>query len=334
MTKIDNVQHQNLHAEAQPEPVDASEIGFLETIKPTHNWWYTDTVTTTNVSLPAVQPVPVDMQAEPASYTPPKKGLTEYISSLWSMLWKPRDASKPINAPGLAPEQIDEKTLKLFTDSLMEMHKRTQELDEEYKQFLKDDPAKAEAAIYKVLALLMKNQLQVNEEKALLTTRRVTETQKKAKQTNEDLFKLSEEKEWLSKNESRAKTAALFIGAAAGLAAFATLAIGACGTVLAVSSLGMVTMSPIITGITGTVTVGLNVASGAALVLKEYLTGKVNSATRESIVLQLRKELESEGITQDVKKVKDALEDIANYWSLMKDVAENHNQASKHMMRR
>lgn len=342
MPRIDGPPSQSLHSDAQPEFLDPSGIGFLDLAAATgDSWRYTNTLTSATAPLPPIQPAAIDTQAVASSVTQATsspgtstKGVAEYISSLWSMLWKPRDAWKPINAPGMSPEQVDEKALKLFTDSLLEMQKRIQDLDEEYKQFLKDDPAKAEAAIYKVLTLLMKNQLAVNEEKALLTTRRVTDTQKRAKETNEDILKLSAEKEQLAKNESRAKTAALFIGAAAGLAAFASVAIGAGGALLAASTFGYLNISATTATIAGTASIGLNVASGASLILKEYLAGKVNSATRESILLQLRKDLESEGITYDTKKVKDAFEDIANYWSLMKDVAESHNQASKFMMRR
>lgn len=316
---------------------DASTIRedsfFSQAGKKLHNWWYADTVSSAS-SAPSAKLEPVASIERNEQKASTLQSVQENISWLWNMVWRTSSGTNTrIDNLSISAQQVDEKTRKMFADQMVAMQQHIQKLDEEYQDLI-NKGQDSEHVLIKVLALLIKNQLKLKEDQRSIAVTNVTSNRKRVKESLVASDKIQAENESLSKTQKIAKVAASVVGAAAGIAALVTLAVGASAALLSCATLGFVSLGTAAGGTLGAYgTIGLNAAAATTGLLKDYLSGKLDESKKQSLLLQAKKELEQDQMTVSMDEIKASVQEIATVWAMLKEVAERQNEASKSISR-
>lgn len=222
-------------------------------------------------------------------------------------------------------EQVAKKNLNLYTEEMEEMNRRLRKMNEEYEDYLnKGDVNAAEAVLIRLLALMVKAQVKNKEIKTTLNYDQLQRYQKTVDETLEAKNEHGKENDSLRKQKKVLDVSTIVIGILS--------AIG-----LAASAVGAIAVS-VLSGGTLAIPSGLSVAlaaskavvaiaAGGNTLLKGWTEHSLSKNEKETYLLDTQRELAKEGISLTVKEIDQAYNEIANYWSVLKEIAEKHRSA-------
>ncbi|HRD54849.1 MAG TPA: hypothetical protein PLC42_00460 [Parachlamydiaceae bacterium] len=243
------------------------------------------------------------------------------ISSFWSSLFKEKEQFQPTSKSVLSIEDSNQKTRQHFHKEINEMYDRILEIDEHYKELLKENPRNREVLLMKLLSMAIRKQLNLKEEEGLFLVEKIEAKRKETLELDKDQKKIQEEAANLAQKSSLTnKLDAAFLAASA---------------VIVLNALGFVKIaSPDLQNVLNHVSSLATFAKSGTLLLEGYKKGSLENKEKQAFLLSKQKDLVQDGIEANYEQLNQATEEISLMWRTLRELLEKEKQLSSEMIKR
>lgn len=242
------------------------------------------------------------------------------ISSFWGSLFKEKEQFDGASKSLISMEDKTQKTRQHFHREVNEMYQRILEIDDDYKELLKDSSKNKEALLMKLLFVAMKNQLGLKDEQGFLIIEKIEAKRRDTLELNKSEKKIQEEMARLTTSSSLAgKIDAAFFAASA---------------VVFLNALGFMGNNPGIKKIIEHVQ-GLAIfAKSGNLLLDGYKKGSQAEKEKETYLLRVKKDLAQDGIQVSYEQLNQATEEISLMWQQLRELLNKEKETSSEMLKK
>lgn len=248
---------------------------------------------------------------------------SSYLSYAWSAIFGSNETVSQVNTKSqseVKAAQIDQKARHKFNKELIDMQDRIAEISDQYNELLKDNPQNREVLLMKLLVLAIRNQLNIKEDLGALHLQKIERERKESLGLHDEHKKIMEELGKLTGTCKVYDTVEKAVKVVAGVLFCVALGVQ-------IKGLDNNALNSYL-GAIGQLT---TLAKSGTTLLQAYTTGKSEDKQKELFLLNARKDISQERITEEFEKLGQTTSEISSIWRLLREIAEKQRNTSSQM---